>query len=145
MCGFKAGTCEGNLVLFKTCQSVEGPKSKYFSMSPASCLTRGNNSKLHGVVFELILIYSFPIEILVKHYLAKQKFEMTEFTRWLPHPSWTAIKNFFLQRALKFEILSTTLYITNELFSSKVAITRNELLFCGFYRCVNSLWALLSL
>ena len=59
MWGFKAGTCEGKLVLFKTCQSVEGPESKCSSMSPASCLTRGNNSKLHGVVFELILIIIF--------------------------------------------------------------------------------------
>ena len=35
MWGLYAGTCDGKLVLFKTCQSVEGPKSKRSSMSPA--------------------------------------------------------------------------------------------------------------
>ena len=71
------GLFEGNPVLFKTCQSVEGTKSKCFSMS---CLTKGNNSKLHGVVFEFILTCSLPIECHdAKHYLAKQCFNSQNF------------------------------------------------------------------
>ena len=84
-------------MLFKTCQSVEGPESKCSSMSLASCLTKGNNSKLHGVVFEIML----PIECHVKHYLAKQSFELTEFSRWLPHLSWTEVTNYFSSAGFK--------------------------------------------
>ena len=87
MWGFMEGTCEGKLVLFKTCQSVEGHKSKCSSMSPANCLTKGS-------CFELIHTYSFPIECHVQHYLAKQSFELTEFPRWLPHLSWTSVTNY---------------------------------------------------
>ena len=56
-------------------------------------------------LFELILTYSLPIECHVKHYLAKQSFELTEFSRWLPHLLWKAVTNYFPS-----EIMSTTLY-----------------------------------
>ena len=68
-------------MLFKTFQSVEGPISKCSSMSPASFFTKGNNFKLHVVVFERILTYSLPIECHVKHHLAKQNFELIEFLK----------------------------------------------------------------
>ena len=44
---------------------------------------------------KLILTYLFPIECHVKHNLAKQNFELTEFSNWLPHLSQTAIMNYF--------------------------------------------------
>ena len=75
--GILAGTGEGKHVLFKTCQSVEGLKSKSSLTGPANYLTKGINSKLHDVVFERILTYLLPIECHVKHYLAKQNFELT--------------------------------------------------------------------
>ena len=90
-----------NLCFFKTCQSVEGPKSKCSSMHPANCLTKGNNSKLNGSCFELILTYLLSIECHVKHYLAKQSFVLTEFSRRLPHLSGTAVANYFPSAGFK--------------------------------------------
>ena len=102
---------------------MEGPKSKCSSMSPESCLTKGNNSKLHGVVFEIILTYSLPKECDVKHYLANQSNELTEFSRWLPHLSLTAVTNYFPSAGYCQQP------ITIELLCSKVEIIRNELFF----------------
>ena len=88
-------------VLFKTCRSVVGPKSKCSSMSPASCLKKENNFKLNGVVFELILANSFPKDCHFNHYLAKQSFELTKLSRWLHHLSWTVVTNFFPSAGFK--------------------------------------------
>ena len=108
------------------------PKSKNSSMSLASCLTKENNFKLNGAVYELILTYSLPIECNFNHYLAKQRFKLTEFSRWLSHLSWTAVTNYFPSTGFKkFKILPS-------MFCSKAVIIRNELFFCVFYRCVNS-------
>ena len=69
----------------------------------ASCSTEGNNSKLdlYGVVFELILTYSLQLECHLNDYLAKQSFELTEFSKWLPHLAWTAVTNCFHSAGFK--------------------------------------------
>ena len=102
MWGFVAGTCECNLVLFKTCQSVEGSISNCSLVATASCFTEGNNSILHGVVFELLLTYSLQKEFHVKHYVAKQSSNRHNF-KLAPHTSrWTAVKNYFPSTGFKF-------------------------------------------
>ena len=46
------------------------------------------------------------------------------------------LRTIFLQWAFKFEMCQQT--FTNVLFCSIVGIIRNEIYFCGFYRCVNA-------
>ena len=78
---------------FKTCRSVVGPKYKLSSMSPASCLTKENNSKLNGVVFDLILTYLLPIECYFNHYLAKEGFRNDR--------TWIPVTNYFPSAGFK--------------------------------------------
>ena len=83
-------------------------------------------TKLNGVVYELILIYSLQIKCNFNYYLALQSdiiFKMTA-------PSFIdsgneRLRTIFLQWAFKFEMLSTTFY--NVLFCFKVGIIRNEI------------------
>ena len=73
-------------------------------MSPTNCLTKENNFKRNGVVFDLILTYSLPIECHFNDYLAKQSFELTEFSRWLSHLLWTAVTNYFSSVGLTLQM-----------------------------------------
>ena len=69
-------------------------------------MTKFNHSKING---ELKLTYSLPFEWHFNYYLAKQ------FSRWLPHLSWTEVTNHF-----------PSMGFSNVLICSKVGIIRNE-------------------
>ena len=101
-------------------------------------LTKVNNSKINGDVFELLLTYSLPIECHFNYNIANKVLDWHNFQHGCPIFHGQPLPAFFLRRALKLKILSTTLLFTNVLFCSKVGIIRNELFFCGFYWCVNS-------
>ena len=70
--------------------------------------------------FVFILTHSLPIEYHVKHYLAKQSFEMKwhNFQDGYPIFHGLQLRTIFLQRALKFKVLSRTLYKRAVLFQS---------------------------
>ena len=79
---------------------------------------------------------SLPVECHVKHYLANQRFELTEFSRWLPHLSWTAVTNYFPLAGFKiWNIVNNPLQMS--CFVPKLELQRMNY-FYAFYRCVNS-------
>ena len=98
-----------------------------FFKEPSKLFDKRKQFQTKWSCFWLILRYSPPIECHFNHYLAKQRFELAELSRWLHHLSWTAVSNYFPSASFIFEIFSTT--FTNGLFCSKVGIIRNELLF----------------
>ena len=116
-------------------------------MSQASCLKIENNSKLNGVVFELILTYSLQIECHFNHYLAKCRFEVAERSRWLHHLSsvsfyresllsWTAVTNYFPSAGFRIgNIVNNNLQMC--CLGPKLELGGINCYFYGFYRCVN--------
>ena len=74
-------------VLFKTCRFVVGPKSKFSSMSPVSCLKKENNSKLglngSSIGVTLAFLTSLPVQDGGPHdFRSKMAAPMTP--RWRP-------------------------------------------------------------
>ena len=99
---FRQGLVKVNLHVLKPVNPWKG-LSKCSSMSPARDFVFDNRKQIQTTwsSFEHILSYSLPIECHVKHYLAKQSFELTEFSRCLQHLSWTAVTNYFPSAGLK--------------------------------------------
>ena len=91
-------------------------------------------------LFGAILTYSLQIECSFNHYLAKQSFELTEFSQRIFKMAARSFVDigcelFYFSGLLNLKFCQQP--FTNEQICSKVGIIRNEIFFFCFYRCVN--------
>ena len=85
--GISDRTCEGKCFLKPVDPWYVRPKSKFLQLAKQAVWQKKKFQT------KLILTYSLPIECHFNNYLAKQSFELTEFSRWLSNLSWTAVTN----------------------------------------------------